>query len=89
MKKTGKLLSAAVAATIILGTTGCDTVRDYSVNSYQGVMPMSDFRPNGSVPTTITQETPKPSVPTPAPTAAPAAGASGSSTTKPGDASTK
>jgi hypothetical protein len=87
MKRIGKMLSAAMAVTALFGMTGCDTIRDYSVNSYQGVLPMGDFRPSGSIPTTMTPETPMPSVPTPAPTASPAAGASGTLTTKPGDAS--
>jgi hypothetical protein len=81
MKRIGKLLSAAIAVTAFLGMTGCDTIRDYSVNSYQGVMPISDFRPSGSVPTTMTPDSPKPSVPTAPPAASPAAAASGSATT--------
>jgi hypothetical protein len=81
MKRIAKLLSAAMAAFVVLGTTGCDTIRDYSVNSYQGVMPMSDYHPTGSVATTLTSDTPKPSVPAAAPTASPNAAASGSTTT--------
>ena len=86
MKKIGNFLSALMAAAIVFGTTGCDTIRDYSVNSYQGVMPMSDFRPSGSVAATVTEETPRPSVPAPAPAAAPNAAASGSGATQPGGA---
>jgi hypothetical protein len=78
MKRIAKLLSAASVAIVLLGTTGCDTIRDYSVNSYQGVLPMSDFRPTGSVPTTLTPDSPKPSVPAAAPAASPNAAASGS-----------
>jgi len=78
MKQIAKLLSGATAAIIVLGTTGCGSVRQYSVNSYQGVLPMNDFRPATSVSTTQTQETPKPSVPAAAPAASPNAAASGS-----------
>ena len=36
-------MSAALAASILLATAGCDSIRDYSVNSYQGVIPMGNF----------------------------------------------
>lgn len=35
---------AAAGAVLLLGTTGCDSIREYSVNSYQGVLPMQDSR---------------------------------------------
>ena len=43
MKRIGKLAAAALGATMILAMTGC--VRDYSVSSYQGVMPIRDLQP--------------------------------------------
>jgi hypothetical protein len=83
MKRIAKLTSAALAATVLLATAGCDSIRDYSVNSYQGVIPMNDFRGSGSVATSLPPETPNPSIPQPAPTAAPAAAASGGDFSKP------
>src|SRR3954468_15332535 len=80
MKRTTSLLSAGCAAMILLATAGCDTIRDYSVNSYQGVLPTGDARGTGSVaPLAPLPETPKPSVPESVPAAAPAAEGSGSS----------
>jgi hypothetical protein len=82
-------LGAALGACVLLATTGCDTIRDYSVNSYQGVMPAGDFRPSGSIAATArTPDMPKPSVPTQPPEAAPAAsGAAAGETTKPAESS--
>jgi hypothetical protein len=90
MKRKISLLSAGCAAMILFATAGCDTIRDYSVNSYQGVLPTGDARMSGSVaPTAPTAETPNPSIPERAPTAAPAAEGSGTSSatapTKPAD----
>jgi hypothetical protein len=83
MKRVLNGLGAALGAGVLLATIGCDHIRDYSVNSYQGVMPVGDFRPAGSVAAArITPETPKPSVPDQPPEAAPAAAAP-AETTKP------
>jgi hypothetical protein len=90
MKRIGHLVSAAAAAAILLATAGCDSIRDYSVNSYQGVLPMSDFRPSGTVPTTLTADSPKPSTPPSTPAASsPAAGNSAGEPTKPASDSSK
>jgi hypothetical protein len=90
MKRIGNLASAALAATILLATAGCDSIRDYSVSSYQGVLPMADFRPSGSVPMTLNQDTPKPSVPQTAASGSSAAASSSSTTdTKPSSDSSK
>jgi hypothetical protein len=88
MKRVKNGLGAALCAGALLATVGCDSIRDYSVNSYQGVMPVGDFRPAGSVVVAKTgPDMPKPSVPTPPPEAAPAAGATADSATKPADSS--
>ncbi|HUS34466.1 MAG TPA: hypothetical protein VM680_03855 [Verrucomicrobiae bacterium] len=82
-------LGGALCACALLATTGCDHIRDYSVNSYQGVMPAGDYRPTGSIASTLrTPDAPRPSVPAQPPEAAPAAAASaGGETTKPADSS--
>lgn len=89
MKRLLNGLGAALCAGALLASVGCDTIRDYSVNSYQGVMPAGDMRPSGTIVAgRMTPDTPKPSVPTPAPEAAPAASTSPSpDTTKPADSS--
>jgi len=86
MKRALNGLGAALCAGALLATIGCDSIRDYSVNSYQGVMPINDFRP---VATARMPDKPNLSVPLPPPEAAPAASASPSSdtTTKPADSS--
>lgn len=90
MKRILNGLGGALCAAVLLVTVGCDTIRDYSVNSYQGVMPVGDFRPGGSVaPARPTADTPKPSVPTPAPEAAPAAAAPTATTTQPASSDSK
>jgi hypothetical protein len=76
MKRVKNGLGAALGAAALFATVGCDHIRDYSVNSYQGVMPVGDFRPAGSV--AIAQQrtdSPRPSVPVAPPEAAPAASA--------------
>jgi len=89
MKRALNGLGAALCAGALLATVGCEGIRDYSVNSYQGVMPAGDFRPSGSVAISrTTPDAPRPSVPTPPPEAAPAASVSPSpdaTATKPGD----
>jgi hypothetical protein len=89
MKRVMNGLGAALCAGALLATIGCDSIRDYSVNSYQGVMPVNDFRPSGSIALSKMPDKPNPSVPVPPPEAAPAASASPSSdtTTKPADSS--
>jgi hypothetical protein len=77
-----KLILAAFASVMLF--TGCDTIRDYSVNSYQGVLPAGDMRGSGSVAAALPKEdSPKPSVPEPPVAAAPAAGGSESNPTTP------
>jgi len=84
MKKALKASRAALCVAALLATVGCDSIRDYSVRTYQGVMPINDFRPTGAV--TARADIPNPSVPTPPPEAAPAASAPATAT-KPADAS--
>jgi hypothetical protein len=81
MKRVLNGLGAALSAGALLATIGCESIRDYSVNSYQGVMPVSDTRPSGSLPANVNNNTPKPSVPPQPPEAAPSAAAE--SPTKP------
>jgi|SwirhirootsSR2_FD_contig_81_255088_length_477_multi_3_in_0_out_0_2 hypothetical protein len=89
MKRALNGLGAALCAGALLATVGCDSIRDYSVSTYQGVMPVNDFRPSGAVAISKTNaDMPRPSIPTPAPEAAPAASASpstDSTATKPAD----
>jgi hypothetical protein len=88
MKRVLKGLGAALCASVLLATIGCDHIRDYSVNSYQGVMPVGDFRPAGSVAAAQMQpNSPRPSIPAPPPEAAPAAAAATPSTTQPATSS--
>jgi hypothetical protein len=75
MKRIQTILGGALAAAALFATTGCETIREYSVNSYQGVLPAGDSRASGSVtPTAVKDETPRPSVPEAPVTASPAAG---------------
>jgi len=85
MKRALNGLGAALCAGALLATVGCDSIRTYSVRTYQGVMPVNDFRPTGAA-TVARTDIPNPSVPTPPPEAAPAASAS-PTTTKPADSS--
>ena len=75
MKIAFKKLGAALGAATLLAATGCDSIRDYSVNSYQGIMPVADMRPTGAMPpTTIEVVTVAPAAPLAVPAAeAPAA----------------
>jgi hypothetical protein len=89
MKRIKTGLGAALCAGALLATVGCDHIRDYSVHSYQGVMPVGDFRPAGSIAAAPQRlDTPRPSVPAQPPEAAPAASAATSGeTTKPAESS--
>jgi hypothetical protein len=87
MKRALNGLGAALCAGALLATVGCESIRDYSVRTYQGVMPINDFRPAGSA-ALARADIPNPSVPVPPPEAAPAASASpdpNATTTKPAD----
>jgi hypothetical protein len=84
MKRVKNSLGVALGAAALFATIGCDHIRDYSVNSYQGVMPVGDFRPAGSVAATqASPNSPRPSIPTPPPEAAPAASTATPATTQP------
>jgi hypothetical protein len=88
MKRVKNSLGAALAAAALFATIGCDHIRDYSVNSYQGVMPTGDFRPAGSIAAASQNpNSPRPSVPTQPPEAAPAASTATPSTTQPASSS--
>jgi hypothetical protein len=88
MKRVLKGLGGALGACALLATVGCDHIRDYSVNSYQGVMPVGDFRPAGSVAAAQQPSNmPRPSVPTAPPEAAPAASTATPATTEPASSS--
>ncbi len=50
MKKTFNKLGAALCACALLATVGCGSIREYSVNSYQGILPAADVTPWGSLP---------------------------------------
>ncbi len=52
MKKPFHKLGAFLCAGALLATVGCDSVREYSVNSYQGILPAADLTPWGSLPPT-------------------------------------
>ncbi|MGZ5529839.1 MAG: hypothetical protein ACXWJB_14270 [Limisphaerales bacterium] len=58
MKRVKNCLGMVLATAALFATVGCDHIRDYSVNSYQGVMPVNDFRPAGSGTVTIIHSNP-------------------------------
>jgi len=62
-----------LGAVAIFCTVGCNGIREYSVRSYQGVLPMDDFRPPTTVTARLDSEKPNPSTPAAPPVAAPAA----------------
>jgi hypothetical protein len=55
IKKTILLLAVAAAGLL---ASGCDSIRNYSVRSYQGPLPLTEYR---------YLETPPPSLPAPQP----------------------
>jgi hypothetical protein len=88
MKRVLNVVGGALGVAALIATIGCDHIRDYSVNSYQGVIPAGSMAAFGaSTPPRMTAQTPKPSVPTPAPEAAPSAGGTSAETTKPASSS--
>jgi hypothetical protein len=73
MKHVAKTVAFTLSAAALVAITGCTNIREYSVSSYQGVLPVNDFRPTSVTAARVEPEMPKSSVPATPPTAAPAA----------------